>query len=73
MNKNVYLSENECYSDALYCLEANISNINDVIFVLKYYENEEHYECCNGIIKAINEYKNIIKVDENFGTRHKIL
>ncbi len=59
MNQDVYLSEKECYSDAMFCLESNISNLNDVIFAMEYYENEEHYECCGGILKAINEYKKL--------------
>ena len=27
-----------------------------------YYENEEHYECCKGILKAVDEYKKRITV-----------
>ena len=62
MNDNIYLDEKECYNDALLCLETNISNLKDVYFVLKYYENEEHYECCKGILKAVDEYKKRITV-----------
>tara|TARA_R100001510_G_scaffold2555_1_gene1958 strand:+ start:5839 stop:6054 length:216 start_codon:yes stop_codon:yes gene_type:complete len=68
----LYLEEKECYRDTMLCLETNISTLSDVYFVLQYYEHEEHYECCSGIIRAINDYKKTITIG-GVHSRHTIL
>lgn len=32
--------------------------------ILQHYEEQEEYECCSGILKAINEYKSSLRVLE---------
>lgn len=53
----LYLDKESCYLDTLLCLESHSSTLTDIVLILKYYEEQEEYECCGGILKAINEYK----------------
>ena len=41
--------------------------------ILKHYEDTEEYECCSGILKAINEYRESIKVNKGLARGHKLL
>ena len=63
--KNVlYLDKEECYLDTLLCLQSHVTTLTDVVLILKHYEETEEYECCSGILRAINEYKQSIKVNQ---------
>jgi|TARA_S200002703_G_scaffold87859_1_gene75787 hypothetical protein len=63
--KNVlYLDKEECYLDTLLCLQSHVTTLTDVVLILKHYEETEEYECCSGILRAINEYKQSIKVNK---------
>lgn len=63
--KNVlYLDKEACYLDTLLCLQSHVTTLTDVVLILKHYEETEEYECCSGILRAINEYKESIKVNK---------
>jgi hypothetical protein len=57
MNNILYLDKEECYLDTLLCLQTNVTTLTDAMMILKHYEDNEEYECCSGIVKAVNEYK----------------
>jgi hypothetical protein len=53
----VYLDKDACYEDTLLCLQTHSTTLTDVVIILQHYEDQEEYECCSGILRAINEYK----------------
>jgi hypothetical protein len=53
----IYLDKDICYEDTLMCLQTHTTTLTDVVLILEHYEQQEQYECCSGIVKAINEYK----------------
>ncbi|ANS03072.1 hypothetical protein [uncultured Mediterranean phage uvDeep1-CGR2-KM23-C896] len=60
----VYLDKDACYEDTLLCLQTHTTTLTDVVIILQHYEEQEEYECCSGILKAINEYKSSLRVLE---------
>tara|TARA_R100000353_G_scaffold136722_1_gene97085 strand:- start:597 stop:809 length:213 start_codon:yes stop_codon:yes gene_type:complete len=57
----VYLDKDACYEDTLLCLQTHTTTLTDVVIILQHYEEQEEYECCSGIVKAINEYKESLR------------
>ena len=57
----MYFSKEECYSDTYLSLSLGLMAYEDVLHLLSYYEDLEHYECCQGVKLAYNDYKNGIK------------
>lgn len=60
----VYLDKDACYEDTLLCLQTHTTTLTDVVIILQHYEEQEEYECCSGIAKAINEYKESLIIKE---------
>lgn len=58
----VYLDKDACYEDTLLCLQTHTTTLTDVVIILQHYEEQEEYECCSGIVKAINEYKESLRI-----------
>ena len=52
-----YLTKKECYDDVLKSLKLNISSYPDKELLLKYYEEDEDYICCQGVLEAYNDYE----------------
>jgi len=53
----IYETKENCKDDILFSLRDGILLISQVMYLLEDFEKEEKYECCQGIIEAINEYK----------------
>ena len=53
-----YLDYFECYEDTLTCLENKILDKEGAYLLIKHYKEEEHYECCEAILHAIEDYNN---------------
>jgi hypothetical protein len=60
--KVLYLDKELCYEDTLMCLQNHTTTLTDIVLILQHYENQEEYECCSGILKAINEYKESLTI-----------
>lgn len=62
-----YNTREECYNDVLLSLLLGTLEEQDVRHVRKYYEEIEHYECCQGVAEAYVKYKQILKdeIDNN--------
>ena len=52
-----YLTKEECYSDILISLTTGIIEETDLSILRYYYEQEENYECCQGLVEAYVDYK----------------
>jgi hypothetical protein len=57
----IYLSKKECYNDVLLSLLIGTVEEADLRHLRNYYEETEHYECCQGIAEAYVKYKQIKK------------
>lgn len=57
----MYYNKEECYKDIYLSLSLGLLSEEDVEDMLKYYEELEHYECCQGISQAYKDYKYGIK------------
>ena len=73
MKNILYLDKEECYLDTLLCLQTNVTTLTDAMMILKHYEDTEEYECCSGILKAINEYRESVKINKRLTRGHKLL
>lgn len=65
----LYYTKSECYTDTLLSLRLGIVSEEDLRYVLEYYKDIEHYECCAGVVGAYVEFKKekkqIIEDEEN--------
>ncbi|MAO21147.1 MAG: hypothetical protein CMJ25_10390 [Phycisphaerae bacterium] len=65
----LYYTKSECYTDTLLSLRLGIVSEEDLRYVLEYYKDIEHYECCAGVVDAYVEFKRekkqIIEDEEN--------
>lgn len=52
-----YLDYLECYEDTIDCLERNVIDEEEALFLVEHYEYDEHFECCQAILNAIEDYK----------------
>lgn len=59
----IYIDKKECYNDILLSLLIGTLQEEDLRFLRTYYEELEHYECCQGIAEAFVKYQEI-KRDE---------
>ena len=59
----IYTSKKECYEDILVGLTSGVIAEEDVRHLKKFYEEIEHYECCQGIIEAFVDYNKFKKND----------
>ena len=59
----IYTSKRECYEDILVGLTSGVIAEEDVRHLKKFYEEIEHYECCQGIIEAFVDYNKFKKND----------
>jgi|TARA_B100001057_G_scaffold499346_2_gene609640 hypothetical protein len=57
----MYYSRNECYKDIYLSLSLGLLSEEDIKDLIKYYEELEHYECCEGITSAYKDHKYGIK------------
>lgn len=57
----MYYSEEECYEDIYLSLSLGLLSYEDIMHLLRYYEDLEYYECCQGVKSAYNDYKNGVK------------
>jgi len=55
-----YLTKKECYDDVLKSLKLNIISYPDKQLLLKYYEQDEDYLCCQGVLEAYNDYEKLL-------------
>jgi len=55
----MYYSKNECYEDTMVSLSTGIIQEEDVRHLLEYYKDIEFYECCQGLVEAFKDYKQI--------------
>lgn len=53
----MYYTKKECYTDTLLSLKLGIINEEDLKDLLNYYRDNEHYECCSGLVEAYAQYK----------------
>jgi len=60
-----YLTKEECYTDILMSLTVGIISENDLSILRYYYEQEENYECCQGLAEAYIDYKKTKDVKED--------
>lgn len=58
----LYLDKDICYEDTLMCLQTHTTTLTDVVLILQHYEEQEQYECCSGIAKAIEEYRESLTI-----------
>jgi len=56
-----YTSKAECYNDILLSLLLGTLEEQDLRHLRKYYEEIEHFECCQGIAEAYIKFKQILK------------
>jgi hypothetical protein len=52
----IYASKKECYDDILLSLELGIIEDQDIRHLLKFYQEMEFYECCQGVVDAFVTY-----------------
>lgn len=52
----IYTTKEECYKDVLTSLMVGMLQEDEVRHLKEFYEEIEHYECCQGIIEAYIEY-----------------
>tara|TARA_B110000881_G_C18468749_1_gene460201 strand:+ start:650 stop:829 length:180 start_codon:yes stop_codon:yes gene_type:complete len=55
-----YLTKKECYDDVLKSLKLNIISYPDKELLLKYYEEDEDYLCCQGVLEAYKDYEKLL-------------
>ena len=55
-----YHTKKECYDDVLKSLKLNIISYPDKELLLKYYEEDEVYICCQGVLEAYNDYEKLL-------------
>jgi len=55
-----YLTKKECYDDVLKSLKLNIISYPDKQLLLKYYEEDEDYLCCQGVLEAYDDYEKLL-------------
>lgn len=55
-----YLTKKECYDDVLKSLKLNIISYPDKQLLLKYYEDDEDYLCCQGVLEAYDDYEKLL-------------
>ncbi|QDP56649.1 MAG: hypothetical protein Unbinned5089contig1000_35 [Prokaryotic dsDNA virus sp.] len=53
----MYLDRQECYDDILHSLRLGVLSSSDIIYLRKFYEDTENYECCQGLIDACEVFK----------------
>lgn len=59
-----YSTKDECYEDVFMCLTTGILQVEDLSVLRTFYEEIEHYECCQGIAEAYKDYENIRRITE---------
>jgi len=57
----MYSSRDECYRDIYLSLTMGIVSVEDSKDLLAYYRDIEYYECCQGILDALKDYRKIQK------------
>ena len=57
----IYTSKEECYQDILMSLSTGILVEQDIAMLKEFYQEIEHYECCQGIVEAYVDYKKLQK------------
>ena len=57
----MYTTKDECYQDVLISLTSGILLPEDLGTLRNYYEDIEHYECCQGIAEAYADYEKLKK------------
>lgn len=57
----MYSSKEECYRDIYLSLTMGIVSVEDSKDLLAYYRDIEYYECCQGILNALKDYREIQK------------
>ena len=60
----MYISKKECYNDILLSLLLGTVQEQDIRHLRTYYEDIEHYECCQGIAEAYVKYLSLIHISE---------
>lgn len=55
----IYTSKKECYEDVLVGLTTGLLQEEELRHLRKFYEELEHYECCQGIIEAYIDYQKL--------------
>lgn len=60
----IYTDKDECYKDILISLTTGVLEEEDLGVLRKYYEEIEHYECCQGIAEAYKDYKKLLYVNK---------
>jgi len=60
----IYTDKDECYKDILISLTTGVLEEGDLGVLRKYYEEIEHYECCQGIAEAYKDYKKLLYVNK---------
>lgn len=55
----IYTSKDECYQDILISLTQGILEVQDLNDLRRFYEEIEHYECCQGIAEAFVDYEKL--------------
>ena len=55
----MYSTKDECYEDVFMCLTTGILQVEDLSVLRTFYEEIEHYECCQGIAEAYRDYKKL--------------
>jgi len=53
----IYIAKEECYRDALGFIRSGLISEHEISHLLDFYEENEHYECCQGILEAYEETK----------------
>ena len=56
-----YSSKEECYTDVYLSLTIGVLTEKDSEDLLHYYRDIEHYECCQGILEALKDFRDIKK------------
>jgi len=57
----IYTNKDECYQDVLISLTTGVIEEQDIAILREYYQDIEHYECCQGIIEAYVDYQKLKK------------
>lgn len=62
----IYTSKDECYQDVLISLTSGILLPEDIATLRRYYQDIEHYECCQGIVEAYYDYEKLKKAVNDY-------
>jgi len=59
----IYTSREECYTDIYTSLMVGVLVVEDIKYLKNFYEEIEHYECCQGVVDAYIDYEKWRKQD----------